>query len=214
MSKSQLYILLTILVVLNIFFVVRYTQVRKPDNAVETTTSSSAHSGHNHDTDSGYINMLRGRIQFQAKYDQVTIKPGTKVMDTSGHDIALKDIVSGKENLVFFFSKNHCYTCIDTAVPVLEELAKEIGYDKIMLIGALEEKRDILSFKERYKSRLRIFSVDDGDIVAKAKELNYPFLFILDNSMRASSFFLVEKDLPQITQDFMVEMKAKFSHNK
>jgi len=207
MKPAYLYIVIVALVILNLFLL---TQFRKNGNLSLAKDHAHKENTNNHSDEQAYINLLRGRIQMQAKYNSIYIDSNVTIMDTLGNNRKFKDVITARENLVFFFTKNHCYSCIDGAIPYLESLAKQIGYDKIFLLAALNEKRDILTFKSKYNSKLSIFSIEDSSIHNEAKSLNYPFLFLINKSLTGHSLFFVEKDLPQVTEDFMHEMVMKF----
>jgi len=207
MKPAYLYIVIAALVILNLFLLIQF---RKNGQLSFTKNSTPKEDTHNHSDERAYINLLRGRIQMQAKYNSIYIDSNATVMDTLGNNRNLKDLITARENLVFFFTKNHCYSCIDGAIPYLESLANQIGYDKIFLLADLNEKRDILTFKSKYNSKLRIYSIGDSSIHNEAKSLNYPFLFLINKSLTGHSLFFVEKDLPQVTEDFMHEMVMKF----
>ena len=207
MKPAYLYIVIAALVILNLFLLIQF---RKNGNLSLAKDHAHKENINDHSDEKAYINLLRGRIQMQAKYNSIYIDSNATIMDTLGNNRKLKDVITARENLVFFFTKNHCYSCIDEAIPYLESLANQIGYDKIFLLADLNEKRDILTFKSKYNSKLRIFSIEDSSIHNEAKNLNYPFLFLINKSLTGSSLFFVEKDLPQVTEDFMHEMVMKF----
>lgn len=211
MKPAYLYIVIAALVILNLFLLIQF---RKNGNLSLAKDHAHKENINNHSDEKAYINLLRGRIQMQAKYNSsIYVDSNATVMDTLGNNRSLKDLITARENLVFFFTQNHCYSCIDGAIPYLESLANQIGYDKIFLLADLNEKRDILTFKSKYNSKLRIYSIGDSSIHNEAKSLNYPFLFLINKSLTGHSLFFVEKDLPQVTEDFMHEMVLKFKNS-
>ena len=211
MKKSLLYMVIILLAITNVFLLIRIK------NGGHFFSSPSADAiGKNstsYSDQAGYVSLLRGRILMQAKYNNISVDSSATIMDTLGHTQRLKQVIGNNESLVFFFTKNHCFSCVDGAIPYLENLAKNIGYDKIFLLADLDEKRDILTFKNKYNSKLRIYSISDSVIHSEAKELNYPFLFLFNKSFTGHSLFFVEKDLPQVTEDFMHEMALKFKRS-
>jgi len=199
MKKSLLYMVIILLAITNVFLLIRIK------NGGHFFSSPSADAiGKNstsYSDQAGYVSLLRGRILMQAKYNNISVDSSATIMDTLGHTQRLKQVIGNNESLVFFF------------IPYLENLAKNIGYDKIFLLADLDEKRDILTFKNKYNSKLRIYSISDSVIHSEAKELNYPFLFLFNKSFTGHSLFFVEKDLPQVTEDFMHEMALKFKRS-
>ena len=84
----------------------------------------------------------------------------------------------------------------------------------IFLLADLNEKRDILTFKAKYNSKLRIYSISDSSVHCDAKNLNYPFLFLINKQGSGHSIFFVERDLPEVTGDFIQEMTLYFKKDK
>jgi hypothetical protein len=206
MSKSLLFVLLILMAGLNIFLLFKITS--SPAN-VQTASSENNREGAGNIE---YVRQLRGRILLQAEYGPVELDPEALVMDSAGKESKLKDIIKSGEALVFFFTSEHCYSCIDGAIPRLENLAKWIGNDKIILLGQMKEKRDILAFKSRYKSNLPIFSISDSAVRSKAKSLNHPFLFLTNKKLQTRNPFFIESNLPEVTDDYLKEIRHHFSN--
>jgi hypothetical protein len=210
MNSRTLYLFLAVLIVLNFYLLYRL-RTQQTNQTLQAQTESNRKPI----TDSSgdlrqYASSLRGRILIQAKYGTGSIDPNAKVMDTAGKEVPLSSVITGKENLVFFFTYKHCYSCIDGTIPLLENLANKIGYDKIFVLGDLYERRDILTFKQKYNSKLRIYSIADNMIHAEAKELSFPFMFLLDKQLKIRSLFFAEKDLPEVTSDYLNDIDTYF----
>lgn len=197
-----LYISIFLLLVLNGILLYKITKKDVPIQDSHQHESNSTEA-------SEYVNLLRGKIQLQVKYNDISFSQKSNLTDTNGDSQKIKNIIKDR-SLVFYFNNNHCYSCIDEAVPQLEKLAQEIGYDKIFIFAALDEKRDILSIQQKFKSKLNIYHILDENIISSAKSLNFPFLFVIDKNFQTSRLFFLEKTMPEVTKDYFSEIKLMF----
>jgi hypothetical protein len=158
-----------------------------------------------------YISLLRNKILLQTTFSPVSVNLQSLATDTAGKELVLSELFKDKEKLVFFFTSKHCYSCIDAAIPRLDALANVIGLDKIILLAQMEEKRDIISFKAKYNTRLQIYNVDSFAIRGDAKQVNHPFLFLITNENQPHNPFFVESDLPEVSEDYLSFIKTYFT---
>lgn len=201
MSKSVLYSLLIVMVALNLFLLLKATLISP---ALEHTTSDTSH----------YTNLLRNKILLQTTFSPVSVNFQSLATDTAGKELVLDELFKNNETLVFFFTSKHCYSCIDAAIPRLDALANDIGLEKIVLLAELEEKRDIVSFKAKYHSRLQIYEIDSSAVTGEAKNVSHPFLFLITKGRKTHNPFFVESDLPEVSEDYLSLIRTYFMNRK
>src|SRR5262245_22990768 len=103
MKQSVLYTVIILLVGINLFLVFR---LKKDGNLFSASSDTRPNASGSASSDqAAYISLLRGRILMQAKYNYISIDSAATAMDTLGNTKNLRTLVTGDENLVFFFTK-------------------------------------------------------------------------------------------------------------
>ena len=133
------------------------------------------------------------------------------VKDTLNNPIPLKSIFAKGQNqlLVCRFSQQHCESCVDATIQILQNQANQIGVKNIVYLGNHRNNR---LFKETIPlygiEGMRVYNTQGFNI--PVEQADYPYFFILDNSLQVSGIFMPNKGVPAVTVKYLEAVKKRF----
>lgn len=81
----------------------------------------------------------------------------------------------------------------------------EVGDDKVVVLAQYANIRDYKNFVRINNIKHSIYQLQDS--LCKADELSIPYLFVLEDNMTISNFFLPRKEYPQVTEKYLESIK-------
>lgn len=139
------------------------------------------------------------------QYNGLEIDSTITLLDISDSSYTVNDISKMDRRLVFRYSFIHCNACVDTIMKLVNKFSKEIGTDKIVIFAQYSNKRDYKNFVRINQVKNPIYHLQDT--LCKADELSIPYLFVLENNMTVSNFFMPHKEYPKITEQYLQSIK-------
>jgi hypothetical protein len=134
------------------------------------------------------------------------------ICSESGSPIPLRTLIIRNNNpkLIFRYSEKNCDVCIDSVLVCLKKYSGSIGVENIILLASYEDITDLKLFRKFNKIGFEIFNALNIDELP-IERLNTPYLFILDNTLRANCIFIPEKTIQKRTDSyFQVILKRYF----
>ena len=132
-------------------------------------------------------------------------------IETNGNhlpSIILSDIteISGRiQNLlIFFIGQTNCHICTDKTAQILKSFGEKIGYDNILILGEVANKRmlDVFCLSNKLDS-IKILNINPGNLKLKVENISRPVFFTIDKNGRIDNTFVIEKILPYFTISYL-----------
>ena len=144
--------------------------------------------------------LLEG-YKSQARY----IPPDTRLTDSEGKEVLLSEVIQDDTKVIFRFSKMHCGLCVDAMLPELKKISKELGSDKIVLLAAHYDTRNLQIFKKMNELDNPIFNIDTLQLTAES--IFNPYVFVLDNDYHTKQLFIPRKESIGIFSVFLSDLR-------
>lgn len=139
------------------------------------------------------------------QYNGLGIDSTIVLRDANDSSYTVNDIAKTDRKLVFRYSFIHCNACVDTIMKLVNKFANEVGADKVVIIAQYANKRDYKNFVRINQIKTSIYHLQDS--LCKADELSIPYLFVLEDNMTVSNFFMPRKEYPKITEQYLQSIK-------
>ncbi|NIJ46642.1 hypothetical protein FHR24_003137 [Wenyingzhuangia heitensis] len=134
-----------------------------------------------------------------------------KISDIKDDNFSLKELVGKKTKLIFRFSDRQCSYCVEHSLRYLKKVEKKIGVDNIIYIGDFIDKNSYSVFLRLYPNiNQKIFSYNKR-FYLKVDTLSLPYMFTLDNNLKAKNVFVPLKEVPQRTNKYIMKVKNEFN---
>ena len=138
-------------------------------------------------------------------YNGLVLDSATSLLDNKDSLYTLGNLIDAKRKLVFRYSFIHCNVCVDTLMKFVNKFADEVGKDNVVIFAQYANKRDYKNFVRINQVKTSIYHLQDS--LCKADELSIPYLFILEDNMTVSNFFMPRKEYPKITEQYLQSIK-------
>jgi len=139
------------------------------------------------------------------------VEIGTDAVFTLDNKPISWDEVFVKENkLVVYVSETNCSECIISQLPYLNQLEKEIGHDKIIIIGSYKNIRRFATFIEQNNISYKAFWKPLVINKTKFEIINMPYLMFIDENNIGSHLFYPLKEIPNLSKHYFKALKTKF----
>lgn len=120
--------------------------------------------------------------------------------DKTGRNYTLSSLLNGEYKLLIKFSQYHCKSCIEQ---ILNELGI-IPIDKILIIGAFDNKRMYQTFLKGIKYDFPIYFLDiQNDKMEILVDENLPYFAFINDDMCIRNLFIPIKEIPIHTQKYL-----------
>jgi hypothetical protein len=104
--------------------------------------------------------------------------------------------------LVLFFSSDHCSDCVNYGLSQIKTLILDNGIDKVLLFASRYQLRDLYVFAHSNKfSDSMVYNIESLKI--PIEQINQPFMFLLDDELTVSHFFIPRKEIPEHTNYYL-----------
>ena len=146
-------------------------------------------------------NLLIGKIMDPYLYDNKYISSKLRVEDTKENKMKIIEIVT-ENTLVMWFKNEHCEQCISETLMLLNNFfEKKVAKISFVILTDKDNKRRMLISKEFETLKIPVFFIDDN--LKELDNLNSPALFILKKDMKIENFFIPDKSLPRLTNQYL-----------
>ena len=196
------------LLVINAYTLLRFNNLKK--QKVEGSISSYNLKKHENDEFKIYKSNFEESI-LNSNFEFT----GTVVKDSMNNMIPLKSIFNDGQNqlLICRFSQRHCESCVDAIIQTLQKNLDDIGIDNIVCFGNHRNNRVFQKTLPLYGIEgMKVYNVPQINL--PVEELNYPYFFVLDNSLQISNVFVPEKGLSHITIKYLESIDNRFFNIK
>ena len=155
--------------------------------------------------DYGVKSMLSYDYMKSLQYNGIMLDSSTTLLDRNDTIYTLSDFMNEERKLVFRYSFIHCNACVDTLMKLVNKFSDEVGDDKVVILAQYANIRDYKNFVRINNIKHSIYQLQDS--LCKADELSIPYLFVLEDNMTISNFFLPRKEYPKITEQYLESIK-------
>lgn len=123
------------------------------------------------------------------------------VFDKSG-EYKWTDVVK-EDKLVLLFSELYCDICIEAELENLKKMANAGGEQDIILLINSISTRYVSLLVKKYDLNFKIYQYSK-ELYKEIPDLMTPYYFVLQtNPMRMQSFFIPQKEEPELTQKYL-----------
>ncbi len=163
------------------------------------------------DSDSikGNCSNLYNKYLFELKMNNYSIESFSEVINLNNDTIPLVQVLSAKPTLVFLFSKLTCAPCIKHELTNLKSKESMFG-NNILIITDFDNHGDLVMFCKNNEINYSMCILNNKDINSLLFSKPYLSYFILSNNIIMRDFFLVNKDLPELTNNYFETVSDKY----
>ena len=133
------------------------------------------------------------------------------IKDTLNNRIPLKNIFAKgqRQLLVCRFSQQHCESCVDATIQILQKQVNQIGAKNIVYFGNHRNNRIFKKTIPLYGIKgMRVYNTPGFSI--PVEQAGYPYFFILDSNLQVSGIFVPNKGVPAVTVKYLEAVKKLF----
>lgn len=157
--------------------------------------------------------LLLENAMLQYSYNEQPIED-FKLYDESGHSTNFSDLLNEDYKIVLKFSQYHCSSCVDYALKELKLMNNKISNDKILIIGAYENKRLFQIIKKKHSIDIPFYFLrtqDDSDKILN--EENMPYICIVNKERITRDLLIPIKEIPYHIQKYFNIISRKYFEN-
>lgn len=151
------------------------------------------------------IVSLNMTLLYEAIYSNQEIPFTTKLIDDEYIVYNLKDIIMQKPVLVLRYTELSCSPCVDSLIYKLDGIAKEIGYDRIVLLAKYKNLLSLSQFKRVNNFKWKVFNTELSLLDSISKQI--PYIFILSEKGIISHLYFVTHQDYNIINDYFTSIK-------
>ena len=135
------------------------------------------------------------------------------VTDIHGNRKMLKDIVNGNR-LILRYSELNCGVCVEEQIKTLNQYAKSIGVDNILLLTTYQSEIYMRRFKKANRIKFPIYKLSrQGDSIFS--DLGLPYFFTLTtNDNRISNMYIPLEGNIEHTNKYLDKIKNEYFQEK
>lgn len=157
-----------------------------------------------------YFYEYRRKIQsIETENENLEFSPNIYIGKDTITYISLKTKIK-KSTLICYFPMSSCPPCINILLEKIKNTFPDYAY-----------RDDIIFFSNDVEYRLRnnfhgkqIYQYADKQQILPAENYNTPYLFILDDEMKTKLFFVIDKQSPDYTDDYLKIVSQKYFNMK
>lgn len=146
----------------------------------------------------------------ELKLNNCSIESFAEVINLNNDTIPLVQVLSTKPTLVFLFSKLTCPICIKRELTNLKSKESIFGVINILIITDFDNHRDIVMFCKINEINYSMYILKNENISSLLFSKPYLYYFILSNDIIMREVFLVNKDSPELTNNYLETVRYKY----
>ena len=124
--------------------------------------------------------------------------------------VKIRDLLINSSILILRFSIFNCSACIHFALDKLLQGFKDFKSNKRILLIYDDENMRVY---ESTFGKISYVSTNRNVLGLPIESTNTPSLFILDNDLKNKQFFVPEKEMPELTDEYLSIIKRRYFDN-
>ena len=156
------------------------------------------------------LNTYQSNLETAISNSNLQLK-NQMVKDTLNNRIPLKSIFAKGQHqlLVCRFSQQHCESCVDATIQILQKQVNQIGVNNIVYLGNHRNNRIFKKTIPLYGIKgMRVYNTQNFSI--PVEQVGYPYFFILNSNLQVSGIFVPNKGVPAVTVKYLEAVKKRF----
>jgi hypothetical protein len=151
--------------------------------------------------------LLKDDQQRILENERCILNPSLSLVNLKNDTISMSNLQLEKgKYLVLFFSAEHCSDCVDYCLTQIKTLLQENEIDKLLLFASKYKLRDLYVYARSNKFPDSVFYNIDS-LRIPIEQIKQPFMFILDDELTVSHFFIPRKEIPEQTNQYFKTIK-------
>lgn len=132
-----------------------------------------------------------------------------ELVDDSGQISNFGLVLNGKPKLIFQIADTSNKKVLDSILPKLQDLSKQIGENNIVLLSSSAELLKVQIFCQQFRLRFPLFKINKRGI-SKADSLKSSSLYIVNPDFKVHHVFTPDVKLPDLNQLYFSQVKDFF----
>lgn len=202
MKNKSLYIIFCALFILNIFLINRYLKLKK--TILVDSTISNSNGG------DGELQIYKSN--FNASIFNNNLKlDNLLIIDSLNISHSLKKEFNKEKKYIFIyrFSKNHCESCVVKSLEVFTKWVESKKHFNAMILGSYDNNRIFYRNVKDYNiGDVSIYNSNNFDI--PIEDYGYPYFFVLENNMKIHNVFIPDKEITEITLQYLDLVNTRY----
>lgn len=156
------------------------------------------------------LNLLLDNSMLQYIYNGLSMA-NFSVYDEYDNLLKLSDLLDENYKVVLKFSQYHCTSCVDYMLKEVDYITEKSPKDRIIIIGAYENKRIFRTLKKKYDINIPFYFLkieNDSDIILADE--NVPYICMLNSQMVIKDLLIPIKELPSHIQKYYSIILQKY----
>ena len=159
--------------------------------------------------------VLTNKLNDIAYYTTKNIKYNNPTTDINKEiDLNIFKFNKNKYKIFYRVDFPYCENCIYPTIELLNELADEIGFDKITIITSfpnIEYGDDFHEFTKKYN--LDIINIPESDFCIEKKELIGSYIFTMNKNLNINNIFFCGKNTHFMLNEYFTYLKEYINSN-
>jgi len=159
--------------------------------------------------------VLTNKLNDIAYYTTKNIKYNNPIIDINKEiDLNIFKFNKNKHKIFYRIDFPYCENCIYPTIELLNELADEIGFDKITIITSfpdIEYGDDFHEFTKKYN--LDIINIPESDFCIEKKELIGSYIFTMNKNLNINNIFFCGKNNHFMLNEYFTYLKEYIDSN-
>lgn len=157
-----------------------------------------------------YYDLLRGNMSMYYSYNETPLADFI-VKDRNKNEFKLSQLLDKEYKLIYKYSNTNCFSCIEIELQRIEEVAKRISKERILILAEYSNMREFTAFIEERKLDLPIYYIKKEDFKSLVLEKeNVPFVCLLNKDLKISHLFIPIKEIPGHSKRYYSIIYKKF----
>ena len=208
MKKIYIYIGALILLSLNILLVINN---RKLSEKVSNYNNIIAL---NNEKSSVIVNELFQKDSLDILLNNMSLRKDLVLKRTDNLITTLKKIAD-EPKIILRLPELSCKSCFEESLTVFKKFIDKVGDDNVAIITKYQNPRDLFLFKRANNFSCSVYNIiEEGNLGLISKNNTFPFIFILDKSLRSNDLHVIRKGEPVLTKIYLDNIYKKYDINK
>ena len=126
------------------------------------------------------------------------------IVNTSGRQEKLADVIGKNNFLVFYINKNACDICIKQEIGIFKRAFMNTEKTNVIFLTNYENIRQIINFQNLNNINYPTYIIEDSVIRVNAVT---PVVFTLNNLLEIKSAYITSKNLPKLSEGYYNNVK-------
>lgn len=196
------YIIIILLFVLNGFLIIKISNFSKVSNDISIVLKDIKKE----------LLTFEQNIFEENQNENLKLREDIKLTNINGNIVLTKDIFK-KHTLVLRYSESNCDDCIKAEFSTILK-NKELFVNDICLIAHYRNKRDLFVFYKDFQNKglknIKMYLLPDKGLDIPADNLNMPYYFCIDSTLRITNVFIPQKDKPKLSESYLLSTSNNF----